>query len=86
MKLPVLAVRDSAALAFNRPITAQTIATAVRSFRDEANRAATDNTLYNHPSDFELWHLADFDEDSGSFEAVDVRCVCRAKDVKESGS
>lgn len=81
MKSVVVAVRDSAAGAYSRPFTSPTVPLAVRSFTSEVNRQAADNLMNTHPGDFELWYLQDFDEESGNFIPVDVRCVCRAKDV-----
>lgn len=77
----VVAVRDSAAGAYSRPFTSPTVALATRSFTSEVNRNAADNLMYTHPEDFELWHLQNFDEESGNFLPVEVRCICRAKDV-----
>lgn len=83
-KLCVVAVKDSAIQAFGRPIYVPHIGAAIRSFSDEVNRNAPDNQLYAHPDDFELVYLADFDDESGRYEAVDVRVLSRGKDVKQS--
>lgn len=79
----VIAVRDSAAGAFARPIFVPSIGIGTRSFADEVNRASDDNQMYRHPEDFELWHIADFDEEKGAFIPVEVRCLARGKDVKQ---
>lgn len=84
MKMCVVAVRDSAVGAFNRPFYAPAIGVAVRSFSDEVNRKAADNIMSAHPEDFELWHLSDFEEESGRFESVDMRVLARGKDVVQS--
>lgn len=88
-KLVVCAVRDSAVQGFGRPIFVPQVAAATRSFTDEVNRPpqpGQQNDLYSHSEDFELWHLADFDDDTGQFSPpVDgQRCVSRGKDVKAS--
>lgn len=71
MKIIVVAVRDRQLNAFGRPWYASTRGQAVRSFSDEVNRSAGDNQLYMHPEDFELFQLATFDEDSGTFANLD---------------
>lgn len=83
-KLQVVAVFDSAIQAFNRPFFVPAIGMAVRSFADEVNRNAPENPMYAHPDDFWLSHLAEFDEESGTFIMVDVRVLSRGKDVKQS--
>jgi hypothetical protein len=81
MKMCVVAVRDSAVGAFNRPFYAPSIGVAVRSFSDEVNRKAADNIMSQHPEDFELWYIANFDEELGRFETIDARVLARGKDV-----
>lgn len=83
MKLVMLAVRDSAANAFNRPFFVQTVGLGVRSFRDEVNRSESGNTMYEHPEDFELFELGTYDEDTAIFECLpQPRSVARASDMK----
>lgn len=75
----VLAVRDSAMDAFSRPFFAPTVAMAMRSFAEEVNRAESE--MFKHPADYELFHLATFDEDSGKFDNLpSPRSVVRAVD------
>jgi hypothetical protein len=40
---------------------------AIRSFSDEINRNNADNQLFNHPDDFDLYELGEFDDNSGLF-------------------
>jgi hypothetical protein len=40
---------------------------AIRSFSDEINRNNADNQLYNHPDDFDLYELGEFDDNTGIF-------------------
>lgn len=81
-KLIVLAVRDSAVRAFNRPFYAPTLEAGIRSFYDECKRQADDNPMWKHPDDFELWQLGVFDDESGVFEDQSPRLVARAKDTQ----
>lgn len=81
MKLTVVAVYDTAVQAYGRPIFVPAVGVAVRSFNDEVNRKVADNQMNAHPEDFALFHLADFDEETGKFIEVEQRCLSRGKDV-----
>lgn len=65
--LAVVAVRDRALDAFMRPFFVPSVGMAIRSFQDEVNRADKENAIYNHPEDYDLFHIASFDEDTGVF-------------------
>ena len=65
MKHVVLSVFDEAAGVFGRPMALVSVATGIRSFTDEVNRASADNAMFNHPSDFKLFHLGEFDDNTG---------------------
>ena len=75
-----LAIWDSAMQAYNLPITVPTIQMAIRSFADEVNRTDPSNHLNAHPDDYELHHLANWDEQTGHYEQLKPTCVARAKD------
>lgn len=61
----VLAVKDLALGSFLPPFTVPAVGVAVRQFGDEVK--SSDSPLSKHPEDYELWRLAMFDEDKGSF-------------------
>lgn len=83
-KLYAVAIRDSAAGAFNRPFFVPTVGFAIRSFRDECNRQAPDNPMYNHPADFELYQLGYYQEETGVLISdVLSQPLARAIDMKE---
>lgn len=63
----VLAVRDEALQAFSRPFFVPTVGIALRSFMDEVNRLVPENPMAQHPKDFSLFKLGEWDEDSGQF-------------------
>lgn len=81
----VLAVFDSAILAFGQPIFVPAIGAGLRSFVDEVNRQAADNNLCNHAEDFSLHYLSDFEDETGEFTAPEggARVLARGKDVKQ---
>lgn len=89
--LQVVSVYDVAVSAYNRPFFVPTLGAAVRSFEDECTRASGDNPIYNHPSDFSLFHLGTFDEESGRFvnldnpvRLVDAGAVVQFKEVNHA--
>lgn len=68
MILKVLAVRDIAADVFGQPFFSTTIGAANRNFGDQINRKDdVNNPLGQHPEDFELYHLGDYDDSTASF-------------------
>jgi hypothetical protein len=67
MKLIICTVKDRAADAYGRPMFVPSTGVAIRSFSDEINRNNADNQLYNHPDDFDLYELGEFDDNSGLF-------------------
>jgi len=67
MKLTLCTVKDRAADAYGRPMFVPSTGVAIRSFSDEINRADADNQLYNHPDDFDLYELGEFDDNTGKF-------------------
>lgn len=71
MRYAVLAVFDSAVDAFGRPIFAAGQGAARRSFCDEVNRRAADNTMHGHPGDFSLHFFGTFDDTRGVFDLQD---------------
>ena len=67
MKLVLCSVKDRAADAYGRPMFVPSVGVAIRSFSDEVNRSDTDNQLFNHPDDFDLYELGEFDDNTGLF-------------------
>lgn len=79
----VCAVFDSAIQAFGQPFFVTARAQAVRSFTDEARRAAPDNQLNAHPEDFELFAIAEWSDASGHFTNHEPELLVRGKDCVE---
>ena len=67
MKQIICTVKDRAADAYGRPMFVPSAGVAIRSFSDEINRNNADNQLYNHPDDFDLYELGEFDDNTGIF-------------------
>lgn len=75
----IVSVRDSAMASYHRPFSVPTPAAAVRMFGDEVSRDGSE--MQRHPSDYELWHLGHFDDDSGVITPlVPPAMLARAKD------
>lgn len=85
MKSVVIAVRDRAADVYGMPQCVATIGTAIRSFSDAVNGAG-ESALQKHPEDFDLYHIAVYDDATAEFECVDPpRMIAVGKDVKVKG-
>jgi len=67
MKLVLCSVKDRAADAYGRPMFVPSVGVAIRSFSDEVNRKDQENQLFNHPDDFDLYELGEFDDNTGLF-------------------
>jgi hypothetical protein len=83
MKLVLCTVKDRAADAFGRPMFVPSVGVAIRSFSDEVNRKDAENQLYNHPDDFDLYELGEFDDNTGLFTLHDQpKLLSLGKQVK----
>lgn len=84
-KRVVCAVFDSAVQAYGQPLFVIANGAAIRSFVDEVNRKAQDNSLHMHAEDYELRCLAVFDDETGVFQPVEpIQVLMRGKDAKTS--
>lgn len=64
------AVRDTCVGAYNMPMFFQNGAAAVRALGDAVNRAKEDNSYYQHPEHYQLYHIGSFDDDNGEFSPI----------------
>lgn len=79
MILHVMSVHDKAVRAFMQPFYARSIGEAIRSFTELANDPQTN--VARHPSDFVLFDLGEFDDNSGLFISREPRRVLGAYEV-----
>lgn len=83
--IAVAAVFDLAVHSYMKPMFVSHTGAAVRAFGDEVNKK-DDNPLAKHPEDYELHHLALWDEENGTFEPVSDKVtyvvLVRGKDCK----
>lgn len=81
--LTIVAVKDRAVDAYNRPFYVPTIGAAIRSFTDEVNR--NESEMNAHPEDYDLYELGTFCDQTGTFLPADggvPRVISRAQDLK----
>lgn len=71
MKYVVVSIKDRAADAFGRPAFVPSVGVAIRSFSDEVNRNDSENQMYAHPDDFDLFELASYDDSTGIVEMLE---------------
>ena len=77
----ICAVFDSASNTFGQPIFVVARGQAIRSFQDEVQRQAADNTLNQHPEDFELYLLGEYDDTTGDLRGLtSPEVLVRGKD------
>jgi len=70
MKTSVFAVRDTCIQSYNMPMFFANSAGAVRALGDAVNRAKEDNAFYSHPEHYQLYHIGEFDDETGMIEAI----------------
>lgn len=69
MKMGMYSIYDRQTAQYANPFFQPNEVAAIRMFRNEVNRASADNTLYLNPEDFDLYHLATVDTETGQVEA-----------------
>lgn len=69
MIYPVCAIRD-AKVSFFPPQTYETIPAAIREFSMAVNSASGRGAISFAPADFDMYHIANFDSEKGTIEAV----------------
>ncbi|WNK13573.1 MAG: nonstructural protein [Microvirus sp.] len=81
----IVALFDSAARVYGTPFFVQHAAQAIRSLKDEVLNKDSQSDVNRHPSDFQLYELGHFDDDSGAIHShPSPVLIARAKDLQES--
>lgn len=74
MKLQVYAVKDLKVCAYMQPFMQNAKGQALRTFGDTV---ADKTTMFSkHPEDFELYHIADYDDATGKYVCPDIPELC----------
>lgn len=82
MNLEIFCVRDRATDQFGTPMFLVSKGQAIRSFTDEINRQDAQNQMFQHPDDFDLYHLGCFGTGNAQFSVHEPQMICIGKDVK----
>lgn len=76
MKLHIVALRDIVADVYHPPIFVPSIGGAVRSFGDSCQaKDDRNNQVGQHPEDFELIHMGEYDDSNGTFELSEKKQI-----------
>jgi len=75
MKLQICVVRDRAIDQFGNPFFVTAIGQATRSFTDGVNSGKADDLVAQHPDDFDLYHLGEYDAGTARFLLLDSPVV-----------
>ncbi len=78
----IFSIRDSKAAAYLQPFLAQNAAVAVRLIADTAMDQGS--LLYKHPSDFELFQIGHFDQNTGAITPEKHLAVGKVVDFLQS--
>lgn len=79
MQLNVYAIKDRATNAFMTPFFMHTHGQAIRAFTDNINDPKS--TASQHPDDYDLWHLDEWDDANGEFKGCEAKQICIGKNV-----
>jgi hypothetical protein len=82
MKLNVYAIYDNTAKAYMQPFYMHNHALAVRAFTDQVN-SEQDNPIKNHPDQFTLFHIGEFDDKTGNLELREHQSLGKALSYKK---
>lgn len=81
MKLEIFSMRDVKAGSFGAPMHFVNRAVAIRSLSEAVKNP--ESTLSKFPEDYQLFHVGDFDQNSGVVEALDApNFVINVSDLK----
>lgn len=83
MRFKIISVRDRAVDSFGSPFVVTNLGGAIRSFGDEVKRPHSPerpNPYNQHPEDYDLYCLGEFDSDTGEFSAQRPEQIAIGKD------
>lgn len=72
MKVYLTAIRDIVADVFGPPECTHNLGHAVRQFGDRCQDKSQGNIVGQHPEDFELWHIGNYDDAHANFEVEEM--------------
>lgn len=78
----IFTVKDRALDIYNLPFTMNTAAQAVRSFTDEINGDKTRSQVAQHPDDYDLYIIGEYDEQTAAVLPLQpIEMIVRGKDL-----
>lgn len=81
----VFVVHDSKAEAYGMPMFMDSTGVAMRSFTDEVNRTDGQSMVAQHPEDFTLFEIGQYDEQKGEWYPNEIKkSLCVGVDVKRN--
>lgn len=63
----VYTLRDRQSGLFGKPVFSLALGALVRELTDHVNSGRSDDTIVQHPEDFQLYYLGEFDDQKGTF-------------------
>lgn len=78
------AIRDVAAEIYLQPFFVRHTNEALRDFKATVNTPNANNVIATAPADFELWQLAEFDDETGGIHNTGMQRIARATDLKDT--
>lgn len=81
MIVKLYSVFDSAAQAYNTPLTFQSEGLAIRSFSDAVNKE--DSNFRRHAKDYTLFRIGEFDDATGEIKPLSPQAVVNALQVQD---
>ncbi len=85
MKMMIFAIKDRATEQYGNPMFLIAHGQAIRSFTTEVNRQDKENQLYMHPDDFDLYHLGEYETETGTFTTTTPKQTAIGKQVAIRG-
>ncbi len=79
MKVQIYAVFDMASGTYEKPFFSTADALVRREFQNVAT--AADTPINQHPKDYSLWRLGNFDDNSGKVNDEANECLCTAMEI-----
>lgn len=84
MKMKMYSVFDSKLAVFSFPRSGLRDAAIIREFSDAVNNVSEPNNQWaKHPEDFSVFYLGEFDDELGTFDSHQPKCLVTASAVKE---
>lgn len=82
MRYNLCAILDAKLGEYGPPMAFQKSGQAVRQFGDEVQRQDKNNQMYTHPEDFTLWHVGDYESETGEVFTQAPRLLASASEYK----